>query len=511
LLAEADNFVQQQKTRDTLGAEKLNSDYTGISDIDHAHKTTVQSTKHDSRSPRNKHKSSQGRKSSLDNKGLQNGNSWHASNISQDDKSMHKSKVSQNDSGSLGQKHSEISGTCLEEDEDRDADLFADEDEDILFREEEKLFNQIRQTRQAHCAHSNHSSHHKLNRNRNAKDDSSSCERCEKVCKSAEKNNVGSILEASPVQPPVSNSFEPEYLGPAPSQERKDRSHPIFLMPEKPKIGKEAGSDKPPRPQRPFSAKVRGRDSRRDEEEREGQGLADFEIEGNAPSRSGRKGQGQGHVEVTSPYQEYSRYQREGRTRPKSAVDGQGRSPHIHIREDRNVTVDITPRNLGRKVATLSKGQRRGQGQGESDPTGIHVKNAWSQDMDDADRDRGRGRPGVGFEPEQDSTHASSTFTSHHRAQTPATIAVQYDDDDDNKDESGEQTQSTSPSSGKKGHHRRRRCVVKENDLVTMVSEISLAENEKEDEEGLSAHSNSGTDGEEGEVKLGSSSLSKGQ
>nr|KAG5693402.1 hypothetical protein BaRGS_009875 [Batillaria attramentaria] len=122
----------------------------------------------------------------------------------------------------------------------------------------------------------------------------------------------------------------------------------------------------------------------------------------------------------------------------------------VHIREDRNVTVDITPRNLGRKVADITSSK----------------KSFINQSREDA-MSRGEGRPGPLSQQRTGDTDLEVTATkvthqSSRGTQLPsaaATVTVCYDDDSD----------GSSSVTGSRKKKRRRPRPLKEKDIVTMV------------------------------------------
>lgn len=206
-----------------------------------------------------------------------------------------------------------------------------------------------------------------------------------------------------------------KYLGP-PKHEKKSRTHPIFLMPE----------DKQLQPHPPLTGS-----------KQDGMKLFPHHRPGD---------------------------HRPGDHRPGHHQPGHHR-PGVHIREDCNVTVDITPRNLGRKVKDKSPS-----------------KNVLVKELNDDVAEWGEGRPTPSplARPSSASQGGSDLEVTAFKMQNKtasgtqaATITVCYDDDDD------------SDGAVKKEKKKQKRSrPVKEKDLVTMVSNLGLSGDEDEDDPG---------------------------
>ena len=247
--------------------------------------------------------------------------------------------------------------------------------------------------------------------------------------------NSGTEDNTKPLPP--SSGFDLEYLGPA-KQDRKSRSHPIFLMPDdKQSLQKQAG--KPTQGLRPQSAKDRG--------------ASDKDSIATKPPR------------IPKAEEKETVHSATANVDPdKSLANRTVLRSGVHICEERNITVDITPRNIGRKVTGKSSRKHRFQ----TDFSDLEVHNALSTS--------GRvSSSGDAAKPEVAATTAKTRTLSPTGVcpSTPAApISVLYDGDSESE-----------TSSDKKKKHRRR-GPVKEKDLVTMVSNISLSDEEDEDDPG---------------------------
>lgn len=217
---------------------------------------------------------------------------------------------------------------------------------------------------------------------------------------------------------PPSNGFE--YLGPA-KAERKNRSHPIFQ-----KLSSHKHSHGP----RPGSAK------------------SDTSTDEDKPQCKGAKTAEDREKEVARPATA-ERKEEKSLNPPNAPVFRFG----VHIREDRNITVDITPRNLGRKVPGKTSRKHRHQ----DDLCDLEVRNVWS----------GGGRRIGSKDCHNRKTPTHTSFGA--RAATP--VGIVYDDDDDDDNASDVEKKKTA----------KRRGPMKEKDLVTMVSNISLSDEEEDD------------------------------
>ena len=229
---------------------------------------------------------------------------------------------------------------------------------------------------------------------------------------------------------PPSNGFDLEYLGPS-RQEKKGRSHPIFLMPDKVKPSHNESSS-----QRPQSGKDRGSSSCEKVEGKIGERSRDA-IHPLPPTAPYHKAAGAPHRKVA-----------------------EGSRSGVHIREDRNITVDITPRNLGRKVMKSAKKNRS--------PDDLH-------DLEVTNHLSAKGKAGSSehtpdLEVKATPTKPRPLSPAGGRSATPAaTVSVVYDDDSDSQTSQGKKTK------------RKRRGLIKEKDLVTMVSNISLSDDDQDD------------------------------
>ena len=246
---------------------------------------------------------------------------------------------------------------------------------------------------------------------------------------------LGLSMEKMSKPLPPSNGFNLEYLGPA----RPDRKghhhhhhhhhHPIFLMPDdRPSAAVQPGQRAPGR--RPHSAKER--------------------LSGDKDG-----------AETKPPGTPSGK--NKAAVRPSSAGKSEGSVTSlrsgVHIREDRNVTVNITPRNLGRKVATGKSRKHRVQ----TDFSDLQVGSALPAS--------GKASSSAEDVPEMTITAtATRTRTQGPTGVRPATLAatisVVYDDDRDGQVSSDKKKES------------KRRGSAKEKDLVTMVSNISLSDEE---------------------------------
>ncbi|XP_076454905.1 uncharacterized protein LOC143289720 isoform X2 [Babylonia areolata] len=269
-------------------------------------------------------------------------------------------------------------------------------------------------------------------------------------------NDDGDSEEVNPLPP--DNGFDLEYLGP-PKKEKKQRSHPIFLMPEK---------------------------------------KADFHKESQASPQGGKppndQHRGMGKEDTAGRKRDPatgSTCQKSGAVPPNMSRSG------VHIREDCNVTVDITPRNMGRKVSTKSASRKhRAAGSHLADPE-------VNSDL------LGKARP-ADDPPSLEITAVRSCNRAGDSASDMATptACVVYDDDDDND----------RPTDNKKKSRRRRGATMKERDVITMVSNLSLSD---DDEDGGEADHPSqetdvhvgGSSGDHSHLEIGRSpsTLSKGE
>ena len=236
---------------------------------------------------------------------------------------------------------------------------------------------------------------------------------------------------------PPSKEFDLEYLGPAGRKDQRSRSHPIFLMPDD-KLSSQKQTGKPTQIHRPQSAKDQGAGDKDSVENKPPRAPKDKEtLRATAPADEGHDKGGAKNMPVS----------RSG----------------VHICEDRNITVDITPRNLGRKVTGKSSRKHRA----EMDFSGLEVHNALSSYGKD-----GSSGDAPKLEVMADSVKSRTQSPPGTRPSTPAaTISVVYDDDSDRE----------KPSDKKK--KRKRFGRVKEKDLVTMVSNISLSDEEDDDDD----------------------------
>ncbi|XP_046370326.2 uncharacterized protein LOC124144803 isoform X1 [Haliotis rufescens] len=168
---------------------------------------------------------------------------------------------------------------------------------------------------------------------------------------------------------------------------------------------------------------------------------------------------------TTSPMQHMSRLN----------VRSAGRAG-VLIREDRNVTVDITPRNAGRKVATLSAGRRGMAKKKFSRSDYSHVRSRINSGVDSStmlvEKKMVQG---------DIVTHDHDTLgleldvrpvTRNHVPVPPVvpTVTVRYDDTESEKS-SAQETQE------------KKKKIRKEIDLITMVSQVSLTESEDNNED----------------------------
>ncbi|KAL8608186.1 hypothetical protein ACOMHN_016641 [Nucella lapillus] len=246
---------------------------------------------------------------------------------------------------------------------------------------------------------------------------------------SLDLESVSEYGEAETEEPfPPSNGFDLEYLGPA-HKGKKNRSHPIFLMPDKrPALHKE------PRP--PSS----GPKPRND-------------LQQNASNESPLK------VALKEPKREPAM---KTSTQQKNAthVTRSG----VQIREDCNITVDITPRNIGRKVSGKSRKAKPAnyladfeiKNELSSRPTGEEKPNSTELNP----------KPQITALRTKDKT-VNLTSNTTTTAAAATTVSVIYDDKDNTSD---------------KKKTRRRRGPMKEKDLVTMVSNLSLSDEDRTSE-----------------------------
>ncbi|XP_046562070.1 uncharacterized protein LOC124271052 isoform X2 [Haliotis rubra] len=148
----------------------------------------------------------------------------------------------------------------------------------------------------------------------------------------------------------------------------------------------------------------------------------------------------------------------------------------VLIREDRNVTVDITPRNAGRKVASLSAGRRGMAKKKFSRADYSHVRSRINSGIDSSTMlVEKKMVQGDTVTHDYDKLGLELDVRPVARNHVPAppvvpTVTVRYDDTESDKS-STQETQE------------KKKKIRKEIDLITMVSQVSLTESEDNNED----------------------------